>query len=201
MWRARPTLRHGRVCGQRGGSSPALRPGPAWSSVLRRGPLCGPSVALATHPHGEEKHLPPSSSACHASSCPAQVPSILGLLTTPCGWGCPREGAHQAGTGSASSGAWAVSPLSSPHPGPPSSLYFLPGESQVLFLAGHGQCGLRRHSLEAFLSKAHLIPLLRRLQGWGWHGARMVEAIEPATGKPSLIKANPWPIQRRPGSC
>lgn len=47
------------------------------------GPLCDPSVALATHPYGEEKHLPPSSAACHASSCPAQVPSILGLLTTP----------------------------------------------------------------------------------------------------------------------
>lgn len=43
----------------------------------------------------QEKHSLLPHLLCHASSCLAQVPFyILGLLTTSCGCGYPREGAH-----------------------------------------------------------------------------------------------------------
>lgn len=52
-----------------------------------------------------------------------------------------------------------------------------------------------------FLSKSCLISLLRRLQGWGWHGATVVEAFKLPVGKASSIKGNQWPLQPGPGPC
>lgn len=145
--------------------------------------LCDPLVALATDPGGQwaGSPLPPLlHTAGSATSCPAQIPSPRGQLSS-------------RGEG--------VSSVLTLYPSPAPSLHFLPGEPQVLLLAGCGPCGPRFHCMEPFLSKSYLIPLLRRLQRWGWHAARVVEACKPTVGKLSSIKANRWPIQACQGPC
>lgn len=83
------------------------------------GAPCDPSEALAMHPHGEwAREAPPSFLICLSCQClPCPGPLYSGAPDHPVA-GAALGGAHQAGTGSASSGARAVSPLSSPHPWP-----------------------------------------------------------------------------------
>lgn len=158
-------------------------------AVLRWAPLTPTWSWLQTQVEkGQEKHLPPSSPALYSGAPNPVAVAVLGKEPI---W---------LGTGKASLGAETVSPPVLTLFLPP-SLHFLPRKPQVLFPAGDGQCGLRLRWLEPFLSKSYLIPLLRRLQGWGWRGARVVEAFEPAVGKQSSIKANQWPNQPCPRSC
>lgn len=55
--------------------------------------------------------------------------------------------------------------------------------------------------MEPFLSKSYLIPLLRRLQRWGWHAARVWGGLQARSGEAKLNKSQSMANQACQGPC
>lgn len=85
------------------------------------------------------------------------------------------------------------------------ALYLLPTPTPTCFFNGapdpppdrREKCVQGIH----WLSKAYFISLLTRLQGCGWHGAKVAEAFKHTAGRPSSIKTNQWSIQSSSRPC
>lgn len=127
--------------------------GPGWSCPETGPSVTPPGLWLQTQMEkGQEKHLPPSSSALSDQLCPAYVPSTSGApivlwlwrLREAAPWARHRQGRPRSrgGLSSCPHGSW------SPLPALP------PRGAQALFPAGDGQWGLRFHWLEPFRSKS-----------------------------------------------
>lgn len=142
-------------------------------------------MALAVDPGRKRaREAPPSFLTCSV----VPVPILLHLVLSTF-WGSQsspgadsRKGAHLAGHGLS-----LLLPVHRPWPSLFSALS--PQGAPGLFSAGDGQCGLRLHWLGPSPSKSYLIPLLRRLRGYSWHRARVLEAFKPRSGEAKLNKS------------